>query len=302
MCEVFKKLLSLMLLFTISFFSSHFLTSLDDKIDLGSSETTFDYQKKLDNKVVDIKQRIKSSESISNKNIKATVQDSADDIQKSIVAREIASISTSSLISDNRSKNKKVHVTALSNEQINISQKINLLKDHRVNFTDRTQVKKVLIKEIMDISFVNSDQQKEEALEVTDMKEYLESLSPSDNEVYFFELYNQLSKVLEQEELRETSLDLYERVSNQEAKSLVVLHLLENDTQSMNLNFLLDNLSRDQVLSHVPDNYNIELIDNVNVLTVYDGPVYEDDLWTDADTKSETVEDIDSFSTGERSL
>ncbi|MEE3080467.1 MAG: hypothetical protein VX341_14100 [Bdellovibrionota bacterium] len=301
---MFKELIGLILLFTISFYSSHYFTNVDNNIDYAQKKNSIIVEEKLNRLPATKNKRTDSSQIDKKENIIIAKKESL----AISVKREPASINTSRLVRNSSSKesqknNKKanfskINVSVLSDDNVSVEEKIELLKDRRINFNDHKIVKKILVEEIMGISFVKGEGKKEEVLEITDMKEYLESVSPTDEEVYFFELYNQLASVLVGDELRETSLDLYERVPNHEAKSLVVLHLLDNDTQGVNLNYLLENLSKDQVLSHIPDNYIIELKDNENHLSVYDGPIFEEELESD----TEIVEDRELNSSDERNI
>lgn len=300
---MFKELIGLILLFTISFYSSHYFTNVDNNIEYAQKKNSIIVEEKLNRRPVTKNKRTDSSQIDEKENIIISQKESLS----ISINREPASINTSRLVRGSSSKESqkntkasfsKINVSVLSDDNVSIEEKIELLKDRRINFNDHKIVKKILVEEIMDISFVKGEGKKEEVLEITDMKEYLESVSPTDDEVYFFELYNQLASVLVGDELRETSLELYERVPNHEAKSLVVLHLLDNDTQGVNLNYLLDNLSKDQVLSHIPDNYIIELKDNENHLSVYDGPIFEEELESD----TEIVEDREFYSSDERNI
>ncbi len=274
---MFKEVISLFVLFSISFYVSHSLSSAEE------SETFTEHEvlKASTNAETNLyqKQRIKTKTILvkSPKN-----EGSSYESSPSSVSRKIASIKYHSevehSVEDKNIEEMSLDVSVLSDDSVSLNEKIELLQDSKIKFKNREQARKILLEEIMDISFVNEGEKRVEIPEITDMNKYLESVSPADNEVYFFEVYDQLSKVFEGDEFREISLDLYERVPNKEVQGLIVLHLLDNDSERVNLNYLLDNISKNQVLSHIPDNYIIESIDNENYLTVKEGPQFEDEL------------------------
>ncbi len=200
----------------------------------------------------------------------------------STLNREVASLNAKDLISLDSSvevevPKAKLSVSTLEKTEISTTVKIEMLQKDRVDLSERSKAKKVILNELMRISFVERNIDIEEMDDISDMGKDLESLSPPDSEVYFFELYNQLTKIVDRSDLKAISLDLYERVDNKEARGLVILHLLDNDLKNDNLNFLVDNLSEDKVLKYTPDNYTIKNMDGERYLVINDGPVYDEE-------------------------
>lgn len=260
-----KNTASIITLFTVSFYISHLYNNESDIKKINEKgkniETVSGHKTVLIKSEDTTKTRISSSKTIK---------------------REVASSNTEEDLSLKNSVKEempinKVDISTLEKTTLSTAFKIEMIQNEKIDLGDRSKTKKVILNELMGISFVERSIASEETDDISDMGKYLESLSPPDNEVYFFELFNQLTKVVDATELKKISLDLYERVDNSEAKGLIVLHLLDNDVKSENLNFLVDNLSEDKVLEHTPDNYSIEKVDGKNLLVINDGPVYDDE-------------------------
>lgn len=260
-----KEIASILILFTVSFYISHLYNDESDIKKINEKgkkiETVSGHKTVLIKSGETTKTRLSSSKTIKREVASSNIE---EDLSLKNSVKEEMPIN-------------KVDISTLEKTTLSTAFKIEMIQNEKIDLGNRSKTKKVILNELMGISFVQRNIASEESDDISDMGKYLESLSPPDNEIYFFELFNQLTKVVDSSELKKISLDLYERVDNTEVKGLIVLHLLDNDVENENLNFLVENLSEDKVLKHTPDNYIIEKVDGKSLLVINNGPVYDDE-------------------------
>lgn len=293
---MFKDIIFMVSLFFTSFYVSSLLRG-ENNINIVKKDSVEIIRKTVENKKYKIPLK-----TIHRKTDRATEKKELSVEHADGNFRDVASINYSANVfketklieNDFRDEKSLFSINILADDNISTVEKIDMIDKGKINFQKNSLTKKIILKEMMEISFKQEHKQEKELAEVTDMKKYLELISPSDEEVYFFELFRQLTQVVEKSELQEVSRDIYEKVENDEVKGLVVLHLLDNDEDNENLNFLIDNISKDKVVSHIPDNYIIENDGISHNLVINDGPMFvEEQVEVDKQYEEDFEEEVE---------
>lgn len=260
---MYKEVFIMFLLFVSSFYFSGLQSQKDFKANNLEKHVQIDSDLKKLHRNVKLRSVKREKESISN-NKKRSIASVKSHFLKNRPSEKVPP------------KIKKVQV--LRNSSLSIFEKIDLLQSREIDLRSDQLSEDIILEEMLELSFTPSKDMGYNSVAFEDSNDYLENISPSDEEVYFFELFDALTSIVKNHDhLREVSLDIFHNIESEEVKGLVVLHLLENDVDNQNLNFLMDNISKDKVLSYVPDNYSINSSGIENELIVSEGPLSFDD-------------------------